>query len=1336
MVEPYKNLLCFPLQLFSYVLGVYGFHFQKVILHLWSLLSVLFGPGVIAFLDCLRSLWRTKPAGRVAIDHSFAQHITNYNYYNTLNMKRTNSSSKSAPTGKRQKTSKQLPAIRTGKRPIHTFNIIQPDGTQIPIRALLDTGSEIPVINLNFCKDNKVPWVKRDDPGMITAGFDGTPLRTSSQAQTTGTTIVYDKHVDTVTFLALPMQDTGYDMILPHWWLEEHQVTGKYTDKITFQGKECGHTHRLPGVQSRAPGSLPSKPVSFDPLLAFEEVKVCAIVVREEDIVEPVYLDELVSLPMVPTTYVGAVHNPAASEAALQREAYRPYLSVFEPAQAQKLPEHTSYDHAIDLEPGKEPPYGPIYSLSEKELTVLREELETLRAAGKIRPSKSPAGAPILFVPKSNGGYRMCVDYRGLNAVTIKNRYPLPLADQLREQVSGAKIFSKIDLKNGFNLIRIKPGDEWKTAFRTRYGHFEYLVMPFGLANAPASFQAMMNEVLRGLIDQGVVVYVDDILIYSKTEEEHERLVKAVLQRLHEAGLAANLEKSCFHQEEVEFLGHLVSSKGTTMMEDKVSTVLAWKAPKSIKGVQEFMGFANYYRRFIENFSKIAKPITDATKGDNKDFKWTPACEQAFNALKQAFTTAPILVHFVADRQSVLETDASDYALGGVLSQVVNKRLHPVAFHSRKLNPAERNYDIHDKEMLAIVDCFKTWRHLLEGARHQVIVYTDHKNLEYFTTTKIFNRRQARWMELLSTYDFKIVYRPGAKNSRADALSRRSEYRPEEGSGVTDATPTTFLQPHQMDWEPEASEILSRQTAALSISENDHVIFDSGRIAAISTQTFDHAFLQEIRKAGKQDSTWNEAYTMLEADPTAKVPKHLTLDKANRVLLWKNRLYIPDNEALRVLVLESEHDSKVAGHFGQDKTVELVARNFYWPSMEDWIRNYVSTCDSCQRNKSSRRKRYGLLQPLETPYAPWTSISWDFITGLPKTKNGNNAIWVIVDRFTKMAHFIPVHFADKKTSAPELAKLFLREVWRLHGLPNDIVSDRDTRFTSNWWATLMQLLDIRRKLSTAFHPQTDGQTERLNQEIEAYLRAFCTYEQDNWFDLLPMCEYAYNNSVTSATKLSPFYANYGYNPRTNWLADVEPKNPSSALYAHYLKATHDRVAQTLTETRERMGKYFNKKRGEQPPEIKVGCKVLIDGRNFKPKRPSKKLSAKKYGPFEVLKKIGNRAFRVELPPEMRIHNVFHVDLLELYRPSKIQGRKQAAPPPPEIEGDDEYYHVEAIIDSEKRDSGVHYLVKWSGYSIDESTYLPYEELTSCLHLLRKFHKENPEKPVDARVKRK
>jgi len=474
---------------------------------------------------------------------------------------------------------------------------------------------------------------------------------------------------------------------------------------------------------------------------------------------------------------------------------FRDHMGIMGKEAADALPEHRPYDCKIDLQEGSTAPWGPIYPLSEVELQTLREWLKEMERMGKIRHSTSPAGSPILFVPKPHGrGLRLCVDYRALNRITIPNRYPLPLMQELQDRVQGAQWFTKMDLKNGFHLIRIREGDEWKTAFRTRYGLFEFQVMPFGLTNAPSTFQDVMNHVFSDMLDVGVLAYMDDIQVYADTEKQHDNTVREVLRRLQRNGLAVSPEKCIWKTQEVEFLGYIIGREGIKMSQEKVEAVLEWKTPRNLTEVQSFLGFANFYRWFIQDYSRVARPLTELTKKEQrKEWSWSLEVEAAFQELKKRFTTAPILAHFDAAKPVIIETDASDFAIGAVLSQRDNENcLHPVAFHSRKFQPAEINYEIHDKELLAVVDAFKHWRRYCEGATHQVQVYSDHQNLEYFTTTKVLNRRQAGWAQELAGINFRIYYQPGMKNGKPDALSRRSEYRPEKG-GVENQPITTVL---------------------------------------------------------------------------------------------------------------------------------------------------------------------------------------------------------------------------------------------------------------------------------------------------------------------------------------------------------------------------------------------------------------------------------------------------------------------------------------------------------------------------------------------------------------
>ena len=453
---------------------------------------------------------------------------------------------------------------------------------------------------------------------------------------------------------------------------------------------------------------------------------------------------------------------------------------AFLPQPADQIPPHRSWDHKIELMPGKEPPYSKNRPLSSQELQVVRKWLDENLTKGFIRESRARCAAPLMLAAKPGGGVRICQDYRGLNNVTIKNRYPLPLIRETLDALCNAKFYTKLDIIAAFNRLRIAEGHEWKTAFTTRFGLFETLVMPFGLCNAPASFQHYINHTLYDLLDKICTAYLDDILIYSKTRKEHREHVRQVVVRLRDAGLQIDINKCEFETTRTKYLGLIITPDGIEMDPAKVDAILSWEAPTSVRDLQKFLGFANFYRRFIKDFSRLSQPLNNLLKKGTQ-WQWGRPQQLAFSELKLAFSSAPTLAFFDYNRRSILETDASDWASGGILSQYDDEGcLKPVAYFSSKHTSAECNYEIYDKELLAIIKCLEEWLPELQGTQEPFEVITDHKNLQYFMTTKALNQRQVRWSEFLSQFNFRIIYRPGNRAIRPDALSRKKEHRPDK----------------------------------------------------------------------------------------------------------------------------------------------------------------------------------------------------------------------------------------------------------------------------------------------------------------------------------------------------------------------------------------------------------------------------------------------------------------------------------------------------------------------------------------------------------------------------
>ncbi|KAK6221471.1 reverse transcriptase domain protein [Colletotrichum tabaci] len=609
-------------------------------------------------------------------------------------------------------------------------------------RAIIDSGAQGNFISPRLVNERQIPWQKKERPYA---------LRTveGEQVEYGGGLIVLETvHLplqvhDQKEELQFDITEMGdIDVILGITWLRKHNPridwrTGQlqWTDSVTEQ--HC--KSQASNESSRAP---------LDDTI--QRIRYVA------------YLREI-----RPSKTVAPAASDQGSDPLLAiPEEYRKYEKLFAPELETGLPEHGPYDHEIPL-------------IEEALDKYLDENLKK----GYIRPSESSAGYPILFVPKKNGKLRLCVDYRQLNSITKKNCYLLPLISELRDLLHGANWFTALDLKGAYNLIRMKEGEEWKTAFRIRKGLFEYLVMPFGLTNAPATFQTMINYVLSEFIDIFVVVYLDDILIFSPTLELHKEHVHQVLQKLQEAKLLVEAEKCEFHTQRVDFLGYTITPGQIEMEAKKVQAVRDWPTPQNVKDVQSFLGFVNFYRRFLKSYAGSVQCIQNLTRKDTP-FEWTKECNDAFEKVKQHVSSEPVTRIPNPDKPFEIEVDASDFAMGGQLGQRDEEgRLHPCAFFSKAFHEPELNYQIHDKELMAIIEAFHEWRLQLSGTKHEVLVYTDHKNLAHFTTSKNLNKRQVRWSEFLSEYNFWIIYRKGTDNGRADALSRRTDYEvpvPEE----------------------------------------------------------------------------------------------------------------------------------------------------------------------------------------------------------------------------------------------------------------------------------------------------------------------------------------------------------------------------------------------------------------------------------------------------------------------------------------------------------------------------------------------------------------------------
>ena len=1110
-----------------------------------------------------------------------------------------------------------------------------------PATMLIDSGSTHDFLADQFVKKNNIRT--KSCPESLTVTLADGSASTRTWETTDSLKVIVSDFRDEQEFTVFPL--THYDAILGKPWLTRNNPS------INFRTNDVqlGTTKFTARDGNQASHKAPSQPESL--LISGRQAR-HALRQGAQGFI----------------AIVTSAQEPQEGKREMNRDIQallKEFTDVFPEELPDRLPPERTVNHEIDLEPGGTPPSRPAFRLPKPHLDELKTQIDGLLQKGLIEPSKSPYGAPVFFVKKADGSLRMVCDWRQLNKITIKNKACLPNIEDLFDTVQGSCYFTKLDLRSGYHQVRIRPDDIPKTAINTPLGHFQFTVMGFGLTNAPATFQSLMNSILLPHLRKFVVVFLDDILIFSKSLSAHLDHIRTVLSSLRENQLYCKLSKCEFGAEEVLFLGHRIDGHSIMPDDKKLSAVKAWPTPTSVTEVRQFLGFTNYFRRFINHYSSIASPLEEIT-GKGARFVWNSTRQKAFLDLKSALVSAPVLK--IADTENPFRviSDASDFAIAAVLLQQGNNSLvwHPAAYCSRKLTPAERNYTASERETLGVVFALQTWRIYLF---QHFDVYVDNRAVLYLKTKPHLTKREARWAEFLADFHYTVHHKPGLENM-ADPLSRRPDLHEPELDAQSQNEAIINAIEYALELRPDISNLISHAY------ERDKEL--SPIVARVKQQNNDNIHERYVwdREAG---------HLYLRATPS-------------------NRLCVPQCE-LRLKLLQEYHECPTAGHPGRDRTYFRLARWFYWPRMGIDVKKFVKSCSICQRTKGAQQ-RSGLLQSLPVPSSPWKDISMDFITGLPKTKLGHDSIYVFVDRLTKGVHLVPT---DVTIDAKGSADLYIQNVFRLHGLSSTIVSDRDPRFTATFFEEIFDQLGTKLCFSTANHPQTDGQTERVNRQIEDVLRAFVNHKQDNWDKLLPLCEFAINSSRNSSVGNSPFFLMYGQDPKSP--PDIIARGGERS--AAWLQEQQDAIKiarDSMVAAQARQAVYAD--RGRATSKLKVGDLVLVY-RDFlvtpeARRQPSRKLQQKWFGPFPIVREIGPNALELELPPELKCHPVFNVTALKRFHVNDIPGRQQPPPPPlTDLDGHTRYM-VEAVLD-ERRLNGRHqYLVHWQGYPADEATWEP------------------------------
>ena len=977
-----------------------------------------------------------------------------------------------------------------------------------------------------------------------------------------------------------------------------------------------------------------------------------------------------------------------------QQDRIKEYHELFEPYN--ELPPHREgIDMEIKLEEGSKPTWSGLYQMSLDELNRLKEELERLLEVGHIRKSVSAFGAPLFWV-KQGEKYRLVFDFRALNKVTIKDRTALPNMRELMDRLSSCKYFSKLDLQRGFNQIRVKDEDCHKLAFRTKYGHFEWTVMPFGPTNSPSVFQSAMNGILMEYIDDFVFVYIDDILIASATEEEHIEHITKVLERLRINKFKIRPEKCSFFQNQIEYLGYIIGAGMIVVHPDRMKAITNWKLPNTEHELRSFIGLMNTIMSFVPDYGRLigslSKLITTRGKNSSKLVEWTEETKQNFESLR---TLVPESLHMFNPHQPIhLFVDWSEEfaTIGGWIGQDFNNdgKILPIAYNSQKVELTEVNLAPYNGELLSIVQHVRKFKNYLSGRK--VYLYTDQKALKSLMEGKKLTHHQQRGIDTIMEYDMEIQWIPGTWNKIADYLSRKST---SSNTGTQTTLDINVINYFGRTLKDEAGAI------ATELLNDDKL----GPIYKYVTQTLPFEKLRPWMKGEHKRFSLKDG------------------------LLWFNndRLCIPTPTRQKALISQF-HDSECSAHPGDTLLKAAISKYYYWPGMYKDIFEFVNTCDLCQRGKIRRQLAYGQSVNVPLPTRKMDQIALDFILGLnpcmdPLTKLSYDAITIFVDVFSKYVILVPGNTTD---SAKDVSAQYFSHVVRHFGLAETLISDRDSRFRSGYWTELQHLLGTELRMAFAHHHESVGQVERYVAVVADAIRCVCL--DQNWLPKLGTIQFSINNSKSTSTGESPFFILHGQDPRTPYNSDVLDITGIGCQTLEEMRATSQLVSEKLALAQDKQRFYHDK--FKRPMSYQIGDKVLIDSSHYHFASQAvirTKLSFPFVGPYKVVALIGETGCRLNLPASLKMSNEFPISALVPFRDGS--GTRNFTQPLADMH---EEYEVSRIyghkLDKRCKDPLYRhqFLVSWTGYDQGSDSFEPLANLLeTSFELLSDFLTSTP-----------